>query len=389
MDPYPYRLACSVDEIEQKEWDPMQEAARHPFMERRFLQAVETSFAAEAKFWYATLRDDADCVVACACFCCYTVDGCVLAPLAGQRLVSRVRRWWPSFFRFPVLLCGSPVSTSGGQIVIKDHADLARLALTLDEIALRLAREARAKFISFKEYDPVLAERLAPLEQHGYRRALSVVTHWLIGEYDSFEAYYDSRSKRHRANIRRHFRKFEEAGLTYQYYHGRDDVGRLFTDDVHRLYLNVFDRSHAKFERLPVSFFHELARRLPDESCFTFMFQKERPVGFCCGVASPGAHTLLYCGLDYSLNPQADLYFNIMYRGLGQGFAAGVGTVFVGASADEFKQHLGCRQVPLSIYVKAVGPMMSFLFQRAFRWLFPQPPKPTQSRQVSDVVHAV
>jgi predicted N-acyltransferase len=368
-------MVDSVDKIDRAPWDAVCQAARHPFMDRRFLRAVEIAFAAEAKFRYATVEDNAGQTVACACFSCYTVDGCVLAPPAAQRFVNAVRRWWPAFFRFRVLLCGLPVSTSGGQVVLTEGVDLQRLALTFDQIAVHLAHQSRTKFISFKEYDPVLAEKLSPLAQHGYRRALSVVTHWLIGEYESFDAYYESRSKRHRANIRRHFRKLEEAGLTWQQYRGRDDVGRLFTDDVHRLYLNVFDRSQAKFERLPIAFFHELARHLPDESSFTFVFQGDRPVGFCCGVASPAAHTLLYCGLDYTLNANSDLYFNIMYRGLGQGLAPGVGTVFVGASADEFKQHMGCTQVPLSIYLKALGPVTAFLFNRAFRWLFPQAPE--------------
>lgn len=371
---YSYHLAPAVAEIDRESWQAVCEPSRHPFMDLRFLAAVETSFAADSRFWYATLRDDAGRAVACACFSCYTVDGCVLAPPAGQRFVSAVRRWWPSFFRFRVLLGGLPVSTSGGQVALIDGVDLARLAATLDQIAVKLADESAAKFISFKEYDPELTTKLAPLEEHGYRRAPSVVTHWLVGEYPSFEAYYEGRSKRHRANIRRHFRKFDDAGLTWVHYRGRDDVARLFTDDVHRLYLNVFDRSQAKFEILPTSFFPELARQLPDESCFTFMFQGERPVGFCCGVASPGGHTLLYCGLDYSLNSETDLYFNIIYRGLAQGLVPGVRTVHVGASADEFKKHLGCVQIPLSIYLKARGVLTSFLFNRLFGLLFPARP---------------
>jgi predicted N-acyltransferase len=376
---YPFQLAKSAAEVDRASWQGVCDPSENPFMDLRFLQAVETSFAADARFWYATVQDDSGRAVACACFSCYTVDGCVLAPPAGQRFVTAVRRWWRSFFRFRVLLGGLPVSTSGGQVALADGVDLDRLAATLDRIATKLADESKAKFISFKEYDPALTEKLAPLERYGYRRAESVVTHWLMGEYPSFNTYYDSRSKRHRANIRRHFRKLESAGLTWVQYRGRDDVGGLFTEDVHRLYLNVFDRSQAKFEILPKSFFPELAQQLPDDSCFTFMFQGERPVGFCCGVASPGGHTLLYCGLDYTLNADADLYFNIIYRGLAQGLVPGVKRVQVGASADEFKKHLGCDQIPLSIFLKARGAVTSFLFHRLFGLLFPDRPTPSNS----------
>ncbi|MFN0055868.1 MAG: GNAT family N-acetyltransferase [Planctomycetales bacterium] len=371
---YSYRLAEGVAEIDQVAWESVCGPARHPFMDLRYLRAVETTFAAESRFWYATLCDGSGRVVGCTCFCFFLVDVGVLAPPRAQRLITFFRRWKPSFAKYRVLLGGSPVSTSGSQLVLVEGIDLERAAATLNAIADELARRCRAQFISFKEFDPELTSKMQVLEPHGYRRADSLVAHWLVGDFDSFDDYYNSRSKRTRANIRRHFRKLEVAGITWVHYRGRDGVERLFDERVHRLYLNVYDRSRTKFERLPPSFFAELARHLPDESCFTFMFQGETPVGFCCGVASPGAHTLLYCGLDYDLNAQADLYFNIIFRGLEQGLVPGVKTVHVGASADEFKQHMGCTQVPLSIYVKPRGWWMTFLFRRFFHVLFPENP---------------
>jgi predicted N-acyltransferase len=277
---------------------------------------------------------------------------------------------WPRFFKYKILLCGVPVSTCGNQLGVAPGADTSRLIPALDALALKLARESGCGLISFKEFPPTEAERLASLTTCGFLQARSVVAYHLPGEFGSFDSYVASRSKRTRAKIRRHFRKFDDGGLSCEQLRGRDGVERLFTDDVHRLYLNVLNRAHVKFERIPADFFRELARQLPDESCFTLIRQNDRIVAFCCGVGSPGAHTMLFCGLDYSLNAQVDLYFNTIYRGLAAGLVPGVRLVNIGASADEFKQHMGCRGESLSIYVKAVGTIQQFLFKQVFGLLF-------------------
>lgn len=369
--PYACQLARTADEIDLAAWDAVCARTRNPFLDPRFFRALEASFARIATFWYATFRDDSGRPVGCAAFSRYVVDLADFAPPGAQKLIMAVRRVWPRFCKFHILLGGLPVSVSGCQLAFAPDADLERLCLSLDETAVRLARETRTILISFKEFEPVLASQLAGLERLGYRRARSVVSYHLDGPFDSFDQYYESRSKRTRANIRRHFRKFEEAGLTWQHLRGRDtELSEIPDADLHSLYLNVFQRSEAKFERLPATFFSELARQFPEDARFTVMRQGNRVVGFCCAVASPGEHSMIYCGLDYRLNPESDLYFNLIYRGLAQGLAPGVEVVHIGATADEFKQHMGCRAIPLSIYVKALGAIESFVFQRVFGILF-------------------
>lgn len=368
--PYHCDLADSADCVDSAAWRSVCGAGGNPFLDLRFLQAVEESFRADARLWYAIFRDEFGTPVACTCFSRYLVDGALLAPPAAQRFFAAVRRVWPSCFKFRILLGGLPVSTCGNVLAVARPVDDERLAASLNEVAEGLARANGCGLISFKEFAPADATRVAALAGHDYLKATSVVAYSLPCEFDSFEGYQASRSKRTRANIRRHFRKFEEAGLTCEHLRGRDGVERLFTDDVHRLYLNVLDRAATRFECVPAEFFRQLALRLPDESCFTVIRRGERIVGFCCGVAAGKAHTMLFCGLDYSLNAEADLYFNIIYRGLAQGLRPGVEAVHIGASADEFKQHMGCHGEPLSIQVKAVGAVGQFVLRRVFGLLF-------------------
>jgi len=380
--PYETTVVERADDVDAAAWEAGCGFSKNPLLDLRFLKAVEASFADEARFWYATFHDDNGVAVACACFSQYLVDGALMAPPAFQGLVGGIRRVWPQFFKYKILLCGVPVSTCGNQLGVSPEADSARLIPVLDGLAVKLARESGCVLISFKEFPPAEAERITSLTASGFLQARSVVAYHLPGEFGSFESYVASRSKRTRAKIRRHFRKFEEGGLTCEQLRGRDGVERLFSDDVHRLYLNVLNRAHVKFERIPANFFRQLARQLPDESHFTFIRKEDRIVAFCCGVGSPGAHTMLFCGLDYSLNAEADLYFNTIYRGLAAGLVPGVRLVNIGASADEFKQHMGCRGESLSIYVKAVGTLRQLLFKQVFGLLFDTSPAPAPIAEV-------
>lgn len=287
---------------------------------------------------------------------------CSRPPPVIQRLAAGVRRLWPGVLKFHFLLCGIPVQgCCDSQLAIAEGADLGAILAGLDEVAIDLARKSGCRVLSFMQFKPELAAQLDGLSQHGFHKSRSVYAYQLEGALDSFATYTAQRSKRTRANMRKSLKRFDEAGLTCEQIRGRDGAERLFTPEVYQLYLNVLERAKDRFERLPVSFFQELARQFPDESCYTILRQGERVVAFCCGLAGGDQHLMLYCGLDYSLSRDIDLYFNVIYRGLECGLVPGVRVVHVGASADEFKQHMGCRGSWLSVYLKAVYPLGRFL----------------------------
>ena len=368
---YSYVLCDSCGDINRSDWDRVRAASDNPFMDVRFLQAVENSITEPGKYWYAVVYDSSLSPVACVCFSLFVVDGAIMAPKPLQRVLRGIRKLFPWFFRFKILLCGLPVSTAGGQVAVTPDADRKQLGSVLDQIACKLARSERASLISFKEYDAEMMDHLSGLSDHGYRIAPSVTLYVLdTTPFASFDEYYRTRSKRTRANMRKVFEKFETSGLRCEQVPGGEGVAERYTDDVHRLYQAVFERAEVKFEHLPADFFREFARQLPESSRFTFLYSGEQVVGFCCALASEGRYDMLYCGIDYDCNAEADVYFNIMYRALEYGLLEDIRCAYVGASADEFKRRMGCRDVPLSIYVKAPGYIPSKIFNAVFPWVF-------------------
>lgn len=369
---YSHALWSSAADVDAAHWYAVCNTRINPFMDLRFIRAVENSLAADGKYWCAIVYDDQKVPVACACYSLYFVDGSLLASSGIQKAVNSIRRVAPWFFKFKILICGSPISTGQpqGQIAVAPHADPEQVVVVLEEIASGLAKQTGAFLISFKEFAPETTELLQPLTRRGYRRADSVVTYTLAAEFPDFEAYYAARSKRTRANMRKTFQRFDEAGLRYVHVRGREQADQLYTDAMHTLYENVFARAQVKFEKVPAEFFRELARQMPEEACFTFAYQGERPAGFVCALTSGVYHNMLYCGVDYEVNAAGDVYFNLLYRALEPGFASGVDYIKIGASADEFKQRMGCASTQLSFYIKAVGFLPSLIFNSIAGLLF-------------------
>ncbi|HUG20831.1 MAG TPA: GNAT family N-acetyltransferase [Planctomycetaceae bacterium] len=356
-----------------EDWEAVRTADRNPFVERGFVRAVERSMRDPGWFRYAILYDESDAPVAVACFALFDVDGALLAPKFVQSFTRGMRKVFRRFMRLRMLLCGLPVSVSGSNLAVVPGADWDRISATLLELAEKLARESKAVLISFKEFTPDLAERLQGLERAGYYRGNSIVTYLLEEDCSSFEEYYNSRSKRTRANMRKYFRNLEDANISWESRSGGGaGFSDLYTDEVHQLYEQVFERAEIKFEHVPPEFFRELALQCPEASRFTIFSQEGNVVGFCAALTSKHTYDMLYCGFDYGISEQSSLYFNILYRGVEDGYNQGLREMYIGASSDEFKRRLGCRGVALSVFVKGVGIITGGIFKLVAPLMFPK-----------------
>lgn len=356
-------LFASPDKVDAEEWYSVCDVRTNPFMDLRFLNVLNRSITSETQTWGALIRDATGSPVAATCFSLYRVDGALMLPDWLRPPTELIRRLFPGYLSIPLLICGHPVGVGQSHLQIRQGADSAAVVEVLDRTAQELAQAHGAKFILFKEFTQSEADQLQCLTKRGYACSQSVETWTLISEWDSFDSYYATRSKRTRANMRKYFGRLEAAGLTFEQRNGADGVPELFTDGVYQLYKNVLDRATFRFEQVPLTFFHELAREFPEESRFAIIRNDARIVGFACGLGTGQHHALLYCGIDYECNEEAAIYFNTLYRGLAAAIDTGVATINVGQSADEFKRRLGCKSAPLFIYTKPMSPILGLGFR--------------------------
>lgn len=369
---YSYTLHDSIQDVSHDDWDHLRRPGGDPFMDPRLILAVEKSLGGSGRFWHVVFRDEANRPVATACLSTYRVDAGLLADGAAKVVVRAIGKLAPPLVHLNILFCGLCFSAGQSHLRFAPDADTKAILQELDRIAMRLAKQERARAIVFKEFDLDERRQVDELLECGYLLADSLpMNHAPTGPAD-FQSFYEGLKSSKRHPIRTSQKKFEKAGLRVVQMKGGDGADRIYTDDVHRLYEAVLERAKVRLERLPAEFFRELARRVPDQTAFTFIYEGDRVVAFAASVFGSGVFHQMFVGVDYALNPACDLYFNLFFHALDVGFKQQVQDIYVGQSADTFKQRkLGCHPVPLCFYVKGADRSASFVIRKFFKYLFP------------------
>jgi predicted N-acyltransferase len=372
---YSISVANSIDERDADEWHAACGGRADAAMDPRFLHAVEKSMGVDARFWNVVFRDAADLPVGAVALSRFAIDGLLLASPRWKKIGMRLRRLWPNFLKFHVLLCGSPVSTGESQLRISPGADHSVLLGQLDRLMIRLACNQRTPFVVFKEFTPAEVNRTDTLLDLGYLRADSLPMNHFPACYRDFEHFCASIRSRYRRHILRSRKKFQSMGLHVDHLRGNEDFDKLYTEEVHRLYLAVLSHADVIFECLPSQFFRELAVQYAENAAFPTFFQGERIVAFVCGIFDQDNYRNNFCGFDYHINAEAELYFNLLYEDLDYALRQNVRSISVGQTANEFKSRVGCYLEPRFFYIKSRDPIFQFLVRAGSLYLFsPAPP---------------
>lgn len=354
--PAQYRLEAAerVGELNAADWDSLRGADDCGFMDRRFVEAVETSRPGGGKFW-SLLVYCGERPMAAACFSLFSADGAIVATGWAKRATAWVRRIFPGYLRFNVLFCGLPVSAGEGHLLFSPDADRPQVMRLIDAEMRSLAKRHRARILIFKEFDERTYRDAGELESLGYLGVQTTGMSVLDCNFASFDDYLAAMRKRYRANVGRFQRKFAAAGFRLEILPGGEATAARYTDDVHRLYEAVLERSKTKLEVLPAEFFRELARRFPSEFLLILASQGDRVVGFFSAIRTPGITSTLFVGLDYSCSADAYVYHNLFYAYLGEVLNRDLTRIEFGANSDDFKARLGCRQRTNYMYIAATN----------------------------------
>jgi hypothetical protein len=352
---YRCTLSNSIRPTNLEDWEQLCQPGGDLFMDPRFLEVVETSMAGDVRFWNVIVYDDRGRPAASACVSLLRVDAALLTQGRTRMVVRAVRRLLPGFLYFRVLCLGLPFSASQSHLRVREDADIGEVLRVLDGVLVDLARRHRAPLIVLKEFDPREAQRLEGLENLGYLRADSLPTHHLKGRYGSFDGLCAALRSKYRRNIRGSRRKFERSGLEVVHVTGGEGADRLFSDDLHRLYLVVLEHAKVSLERLPAEFFRAFCRHLGDQAVLTLVGREDRVVAWCLSLLSPPAFYMLVMGMDYEAKAIGDLYFNVIFETLDYGMRRGATEVWIGPNSEAFKARLGCRQEARCVYVKGRG----------------------------------
>src|SRR5262249_19614473 len=108
--PYNFEVQDSIRKLDWTEWNSLRDAKSDPFMDPRFIEAVETSMRDQSRFRHIVIRNAEGHPMATACLSSFVIGSASLAKGPIGKLFNWVQNAVPWLFRSKLILCGLPVS---------------------------------------------------------------------------------------------------------------------------------------------------------------------------------------------------------------------------------------------------------------------------------------
>jgi hypothetical protein len=292
----------------------------------------------------------------------FIVDQDLLAGTGDRAkpIIAALRRLWPRFMRARTLMVGC--SAGEGHLDGDDQSHPA-LADLLARSLLQAARELRCVMIVLKEFPAKYRTSLQGLDSAGFTRIPSMPMTKLVIDFKDFEDYLGSKlSPGTRATLRRKLRISARANpvITLDIINDASAI----VDELHPLYVNVFERSSLQFEKLTKEFLREIGTRMPDKVRFFVWRQDTRAVAFALCMVQ-GEH--IYhenVGFDYSVAFKLHLYYRVFRDIIEWAIANGYRQFHSGSLNYDPKWHLRQSLDPIDLYVRHTSAPINAVFKR-------------------------
>jgi Acetyltransferase (GNAT) domain len=286
---------------------------------------------------------------------------------AVQRFAQWVRRFWPRFLTMRTLMVGCAAG----------EGHLGASAAELIDALPSVARELGASLIVLKEFPSRYRDALQPLREAGFTRVPSLPMTRLSIDCASFDDFVATRlSKPMRKNIRRKLRAADAASIELQVV---DDV-TPYVDELHPLYMAVYERSPLHFEKLTKEFLAQLGRRMPDKTRFFIWRMDGRAIAFSLCMIHGDTLYDEYLGLDYGVALKLHLYFHSLRDIINWAIAHGLKWYVSSALNYDPKLHLRCELAPLDLYVRHTSRPVNAVMRRVLPLLEPTHSDPVLRR---------
>jgi predicted N-acyltransferase len=239
------------------------------------------------------------------------------------------------------------------------------------------ARQNKASLIVLKDFPATYRSELETFPLNGYVRIPSMPMTRLSLHYNNWDEYFGTLSKATRKDLRRKFRKAEQAPRIEM--EVVNDITPL-VDEVYPLYLAVHERSPLKFETLTKDYFRAIGQRMQERARFFIWRQLGKIVAFSfCLVCDDKIYDECI-GLDYSVALDLHLYFYTLRDIISWALQQGLKYYYSNPLNYEPKLHLDCELVPLDLYVMHTSPLLSPIFRRFIKYLGPTRHDPVLQR---------
>ncbi len=333
----------------------------------RYYHIVEETILQGFEYRYFVLEDKAGGVRAVQPFFLLAQDLVQGSGNFVNRIVRPIRKVFSRFLTLRTLMIGC--AAGEGHL---DGAELEHgrwIAATLHEALPRIAKTAKASMVVLKEFPSSYRKQLAAFAGNGYTRVPSLPMTRLSIDYANFEEYMTKAlSKVTRKGLRRKFKATADADpITLEVL---EDI-TPYVDEVHALYMNVYNRSKMHFEKLTKEYLCRLGQEMPDKTRFFLWRQNGKLVAFSLCMLQGDSIYDEYLGLDYSVALDLHLYFHTLRDVISWAMEHRMKWYCSSALNYDPKLHLKSDLAPLDLYVAHTSKIANFVLKRVLPWMEP------------------
>jgi hypothetical protein len=334
--------------------------------DHRYYELVEDTIQQGFDYRYFAIKDDYREVVAVQPF--FVLDQDLLAgvDLKIRAIIHSVRRGWPRFLVMRTMMVGCAVGEGHLDGDALSHGSNARL---LASSIVAHARLLKVRLVVLKEFPARYRESLNCFLNHGFSRLPSLPMTRLNIDYPTFDAYMATALNG--ATRRKLRKKFKAAAAAPPIAMSVvEDIAPVI-EDVFPLYLQVYDRSKLRFEKLTKAFFCGIGLRMPDKVRFFLWRQSGRIVAFTLCMVEGDAIYAEYIGLDYTIALDLHLY-HYAIRDM-TSWAISQGYKWFRSSGLNYdpKLHLRHRLDPIDLYIRHTSVIANSILRRILPLIAP------------------
>ncbi len=355
------KVTKKIEGLPQKDWESVFPQVLENY---NFFKTLDQSSFEQFSFFYLLAYENNLPIAATSCFLFnFPLDVAVKGKL--KFLFSGIKKILPNFFSPSVLICGLPMGA--GRIgIAKDNG---RVMAAFCDCLEKIARQQKASVIIFKDFTSDYDQMLKPLLSRGFSKVESFPSTEMEINFKSFDEYLKTLSRVSRDGLKRNFKKVDnkvKIGL---------EITNILDDSTaaaaHQLYRQTVERQEMGLENLPLDFFKNISRNMPEQTKFFLWRIEGKLVAFALCLVSGDHFIDYYLGFDYALAHQYYLYFvrfrDLMNWCIGQG----IKKYEMGVTTYEPKRRLGFNFVRFYFYIKHRN-----RFLNRFLWLISHFMKP-------------
>lgn len=332
-----------------------------------FFETLELSHLEDFAFYYAVIYEkDTPTLLAPLFVADFNLDIAVDEGML-KNIISGVRKLFPRFLIVKTLFCGSPFGENGfiSQGTKTENSEaLIKLVDTLEKFCAK----KNIPLILFKDFLEKDKPLLSPLLTKKFFEVESFPNVRLELPFKSMEEYLKSLGHNTRKDIRRKIKKALAQGPVEVKI--VNDVKSLI-DDVYALYLNNYQSSNVRFEKLTKEFFLNISRALPNETKYFLYFIDGHLAAFNLCLASDNTLIDKFIGFDYKIARQYNLYFYTWYTNIEWCLKNNIKYYQVGQTDYQPKVQLGGKLIKMFAYLKHRNPITNALLYQLAKILAP------------------